>query len=125
MLRASAVLAMFTRLLLALGEVRANWGDWQWWPWWLVDYVAAGLLILAGGLTLRRSDRGPLLLGIGWAFTAGMVWMSLAGNIADGVDTDRNARLVGSYIGLLSFLLGTSALGLVLTVMGARNHPNP
>jgi len=120
MLRASSLLALLTGLLLALGEVQANWGDWQWWPWWLVDFVAAGLLVAGGWMTFRRLARGPLLLGMAWTFTAGMVWMSLAGNIADGVDAGRNARTFGAYTVLLSALLATATLGALMTVAGHR-----
>lgn len=35
-------------LLLAGAETMINWGQWQAWPWWLVDFVAAGLLLLGG-----------------------------------------------------------------------------
>lgn len=123
MLRISALLAIVTGLLLAVGEIVVNWGDWQWWPWWLVDFVAAMLLVSGGILCLRRSTNAPIILGIGWAFTAGMVWMSLASNVADGVDTGRDARAFGSYVVLLSALLLTAATGLALTLLGARDQP--
>lgn len=120
MLRASALLAILTGLALATGEVLANWGDWQWWPWWLVDFVAAGLLVAGGSMTIRRRAKGPLLLGMAWTFTAGMVWMSLAGNLADGVDAGRNARMAGFYITLLSALLATAAVGAFFCLVGSQ-----
>jgi hypothetical protein len=120
MLRASALLAIVIGLALALAEVQANWGEWQWWPWWLVDFLAAGLLLGGGLMTLRRHATGPLLLGMAWAFTAGMAWMSLAGNVEDGVDAGRNVRMLGAYTLLLSALLATAMLGALLTLGGQR-----
>ena len=43
MLRLSAIFAFITGAVLALGELRANWGDWQFWPLWLVDFAASAL----------------------------------------------------------------------------------
>ena len=125
MRRISAILAILTGSLLALGEVQANWGDWQWWPWWLVDFVAAAMLVLGGAWSIARKRLGSIVLIAGWAFTAGMVWMSLAGNLADGVDPGRDARMMGSYAMLLAMLLGTSAAGLVLATIGTARHINP
>ena len=122
MLRVSSVLGVLTGLLLAAGEVQANWGDWQWWPWWLVDFVAAALLVAGGLMSLRKHPKGPLLLAMAWTFTAGMVWMSLAGNIADGVDAGRDARMAGSYVYLLSALLATSIIGALLTFVAKTSQ---
>ncbi|MFN2100706.1 hypothetical protein [Altererythrobacter sp. MF3-039] len=118
MLRFSSIWAILTGLTLAYMEVRANWGDWQWWPWWLVDFVAAALLIGGGWLTLRNPLRGKPWLTAGWAFTFGMAWMSLAGNVADGPDPDRDARLAGFYIMLVGALVASSVLGLVTALFG-------
>ncbi|MEZ5693490.1 MAG: hypothetical protein R3D99_06520 [Altererythrobacter sp.] len=118
MLRASALWAILTGIVLALMEVRANWGDWQWWPWWLVDFVAAALLIVGGSLTLRRPSDGKPLLTAGWGFTFGMAWMSMAGNVAMGPDPDRDARMAGLYLILVGSLVATSGTGLLLSLLG-------
>lgn len=68
MTKISAWLAMAFGLSLAVLEAVRNWGNWQWWPFWMVDYVAAGLLVAGGVLTLRRGvDRW---LTSGWASPA-------------------------------------------------------
>ncbi len=117
MLRASAILAVLTGATLAILEVRANWGDWQWWPWWLVDFVAGALLIAGGFKVLSRSANAQTWLAAGWAFTLGMAWMSLAGNLEVGPDTARNARLGGGYLLLVGALAAASAGGLVMTLL--------
>ncbi|MDN3645444.1 hypothetical protein QWY75_04375 [Pontixanthobacter aestiaquae] len=118
MLRASAIWAVIGGVLLATLEVRANWGDWQWWPWWLVDFVAAGFLLIGGIRTLRGDLDGRLWLVAAWAFAFGMGWMSLAGNIEIGPDPNRDARLGGGYIALVSFGVVSSLIALLLALFG-------
>ena len=118
MLRASAILAVLTGAMLAILEARANWGDWQWWPWWLVDFVAGALLIVGGWKVLCRSVDGRAWLAAGWAFTLGMAWMSLAGNVEAGPDPARNARLGGGYLLLVGALVATSVVGLLMALFG-------
>ena len=118
MQRISAIWALLTGLTLAVIEVRANWGGWQWWPWWLVDFVAAALLIPGATLHFRRHPRVGRWLVAGWAFTFGMAWMSLAGNIAAGPDPDRDARLGGAYLLLIGSLVFSALAGLLLALFG-------
>lgn len=118
MLRFSAVCGILTGLTLAVMEVRANWGGWQWWPWWLVDFVSAALLLAGGIATLSNRDNGRAWLVAGWAFTLGMAWMSLAGNIEAGVDADRDARLGGAYILLVGSLVASALFCLMLALFG-------
>ena len=118
MLRASAILAVLTGATLAILEIRANWGGWQWWPWWLVDFLAAALLIIGAWTVLRRSVDGRAWLAAGWAFTLGMAWMSLAGNVEAGPGPARNARLGGAYLLLVGALVAVSATGLLMSLLG-------
>jgi len=112
----SAYMALLYGFGLAGFETLVNWGQWQWWPFWLVDYVAAGLLLLAGFATLKNLTSSSKLLCLGWGFTLGMMWMSLAGNIADGTDPDRAARVADLYVALIVFSLAYSLIGLVLAL---------
>ena len=123
MLRASAMMALVYGAGLAGFETLVNWGQWQWWPWWLVDYVAAGLLAIGGGLTLRGQPAGPGLLAAAWGFALGMMWMSLAGNVEAGPDPDRAARVAGLYIALIAFSMVWCLGGLLLTLGGLRSRP--
>lgn len=121
-LRISALLAILAGALLAGFETLVNWGQWQWWPYWLVDYVAAALLAGGGLATLKRKSAGRRLLCAGWAFTAGMAWMSLAGNIAAGADPARNGRVAGLYIALIALLIGVSLAGLLIALFAAKEQ---
>jgi hypothetical protein len=120
-LKASALLAILTGSTLAAFETLVNWGQWQWWPWWVVDYVAAVLLVGGGIQTLRKALYGRRLLCAGWAFTLGMAWMSLAGNLAAGEDPARDARVGGFYVALIGLLIAVSLAGL-LAAMFAREE---
>ncbi len=119
-LKASGFVAVLTGAILAVFETLVNWGQWQWWPWWVVDYVAAALLIGGGIATLKRMSCGRRLLYAGWAFTLGMAWMSLAGNIADGADSARDGRVAGLYIGLIGLMIATSIAGLVAALLATE-----
>ena len=110
-------------MILAVMEVRANWGDWQWWPWWLVDFVAAALLVTGGVATLGKATAGRSWLAAAWAFTLGMSWMSLAGNIAAGVDAGRDERLAGAYVFLVGLLVASALCGLSMALLGSRDQP--
>lgn len=101
---------------LAGFETLVNWGQWQWWPWWLVDYVAAALLFVGGFLALSGKPLGRSLLNTGWGFALGMMWMSLASNIAEGADPDRAARVAGLYIALICFSMVYCLVGLAFSL---------
>lgn len=94
----SAYMALLYGVGLGGFETLVNWGQWQWWPFWLVDYVAAALLLFGGFKTLKHPYYGAKLLCLGWGFTLGMLWMSLAGNISNGIDPARAARVANLYI---------------------------
>lgn len=114
-------MAIIYAIGLAGFETLVNWGQWQWWPWWLVDYVAAMILFAGGIAVLRNIGFGPALLTAGWGFALGMMWMSLAGNIAEGTDPDRTARVAGFYVGLIGLSIGYCLLGLWLS-LSAKQH---
>lgn len=116
----SSYLALIYGLGLICFETLVNWGQWQWWPYWLVDYVAAALLILGGIATLKHRLYGSKLLSAGWGFTLGMMWMSLAGNIADGTDPDRASRVAGLYVILIVFSMTVSFFGLLLALASSQ-----
>lgn len=74
MIRISAFIAVAFGLVLGIGEIARNWGDWQWWPFWTVDYIAAGLLVFGGQRALTTGT--VRWLSGAWGFTAAMFWMS-------------------------------------------------
>lgn len=115
-------MAVLSGILLSFAETWINWGQWQWWPWWLVDYVAAIMLVSGGLSTLFGREWGKAALSAGWAFCLGMGWMSLAGNIAGGVDPNRDASVAGLYVVLISFGMIWSLLGLSLAIFGSSRR---
>jgi hypothetical protein len=119
-LKASALLAILTGVALAGFETLVNWNQWQWWPWWLVDYIAALLLIAGGAATINHKAYGRRLLSSGWAFTLGMAWMSLAGNLAEGADPARDARVAGYYLALIGLMMTASVAGLLAALFAVE-----
>ncbi len=124
-MRIPALMAVIYALGLAMFETLVNWGQWQWWPWWLVDYVAAAVLLAGGVLALRGQAQSDVPLGtgimlVGWGFALGMMWMSLAGNIAEGTDPARDGRVAGFYISLIVLSMIYCLVGLMLTIRSDR-----
>ncbi|MBA4792447.1 MAG: hypothetical protein H2041_02140 [Phenylobacterium sp.] len=122
MILISAWLAIGFGVLGAVLEVLRNWPDWQWWPFWVVDYVAAGLLIVGGALALRR--RGERVLAAGWAFACAMFWMSFFGHLSglrEAVEASAREQRLTFIIGVM---FAVTAVGLVLTLLG-RSRRGP
>lgn len=117
----SAYLALAFGLGLAGFETLVNWEQWQWWPYWLVDYAASALLIIGGLATLKQHSSGLRLLCCGWGFSLGMLWMSLAGNISNGTDPDRAARVADLYVFLICSSLALCLAGLLLALKDKSN----
>jgi hypothetical protein len=101
-------------VLLAVGEVARNWGDWQWWPFWLLDMLASALLLVGAWFALRSNQEqrlSPLVGAFGFC-TAGaydsffshleIMEQPISGNIAHGPLT----AIIGVLFGVatLSFL---------------------
>ena len=121
MTKTSAWLAIAFGVSLSVLEALRNWGDWQWWPFWVVDYIAAGLLVLGGTLALRRGvDRW---LTAGWGFACAMFWMSFVGHLetvlAGGLDP-REKQLTT----IIGALFGLTIVGLGLGLIGRRKTPD-
>ena len=118
-MRLPAMMAIIYGLGIVGFETLVNWGQWQWWPWWLVDYVAGAILLIGGVFTLQKRPLAPLWLTLGWGFALGMMWMSLAGNIEQGTDPAREARVAGLYIALIVASMAYCLIGLLLTLRSA------
>ncbi len=122
MRRASAQLALVFGLFLAIAEVARNWGDWQWWPFWLIDFIAAGLLVVGSVATLRHRPRGPVLLAGAWGFTSAMFYMSFWSHIGS---FDQPAEGNVSQ-GPLTIIIGVMwALTIVGLLLSLASKPKP
>ena len=119
MLKISAWMAVLFGLALAVLEAVRNWGDWQWWPFWVVDYVAAGLLVVGGAIALRGGSRH--WLGAGWGFACAMFWMSFFGHlegVLQGGVTLRESRLTQ----IIGAMFAITVAGLIFSLLG-RQRP--
>ena len=83
--------------------------------------MAAFLLIAGGSMALNKRPVGLRLLSAAWAFTLGMAWMSLAGNIQAGPDPARDGRVDGFYLGLIGLMMAMALVGLILAI-SAKDH---
>jgi hypothetical protein len=119
MKRLSAWTAIAFGLLLAVLEAVRNWGAWQWWPFWVVDYVAAGLLVIGGVLALRRTTARWLTAG--WGFACAMLWMSYFGHreglMKAGAAAAAREQQLTMIIGAM---FAVTIAGLVLSLLGRR-----
>lgn len=111
MAKASAWLALAFGVFLAVAEAARNWPNRQWWPFWVVDYIAAGLLIVGAALVLRGARGGVRWLAGAWGFACAMFWMSFFGHLGDAlaaVETAPRERMLMLIIGAM----------FVLTILG-------
>lgn len=118
MIRISALLALAFGVVLGVGEILRNWGDWQPWPFWLVDYIAAGALIWGARRALSRGS--SRLLSASWGFTVGIFWMSFFSH-AEALNTATGAGGGGIFgAGALTLIIGAMFLtaigGLVMSL---------
>ena len=109
-------------LLPALETGRRGWAHWRVdFATMLEDYLAGGLLLLAGVLSVRARPRAPLLLVIAWAYVTGMMTSSLLGQVAGtarGVDLEPNNALV---LAVKVGLWGTAVVSLWLATGRLRS----
>lgn len=131
LIHTNVIMAFVSGTLLALIETFLNWGNWQWWPYFMVDYVAAGLLI-AGAYLTHRNKTGlfPIaLLAVAWAFTAGMAWLSFAGNFEiaqTGEALERHSRAGGIsiYVLLIGILFIAASLNAFISLFSIYRLDN-
>ena len=126
MIKLSAILAIVFGIILAVGEVLRNWGDWQWWPFWLVDYVAAALLIFGGQRALNTGTVRWLTGAWGW--TAAMFWMSFFSHV------EQLSRNANDHTGpmderqltiIIGVMFAVAIIGFLLALLGDRNPNKP
>jgi len=79
-----AWIAIVFGVLLAIGEVIRNIGDWQWWPFWVVDMICSALLIAGGWYAQRPVPQQRLSLLVGaLGFCTAMGYASFFSHLAN------------------------------------------
>lgn len=119
MIRLSALLALVFAVVLGVGEVLRNWGDWQPWPFWIVDFIAAGALVWGGRRALQLGS--SRLLSAAWGFTVGIFWMSFfshAERLNAAVDASTSTGIFGAgqLTLIIAAMLLTAVGGLVMSL---------
>ena len=110
----SAWLSIAVGLLLGVAQLYRNWGDWEHSLTWGVDVFAAGVMVAAGLLALRK--RTTRLLPVGWAFGIGLYASALLNHLTvmlsvePGVLYDAKRQLVMIISVLMVVLLAGLAL---------------
>lgn len=113
-LRSSAILSIVVGILLAIIETLINIQEPQWWALWVVDFIAAGMLIVGGVITLKSHGNSTMLLSSAWSFTAALAWMAAAWLTEHGVEPNNMFNL---YLGLTLLLFFLSVIGWFLTAL--------
>jgi hypothetical protein len=120
MLRTASILALAFGAFLTVAELARNWGSWQWWPFWLVDFIAAGLLMVGASRTLRARPGGHALLCGAWGFTSAMFYMSFwshVEHIHEAAEGNFEQRPLTIVIGVMWAI---TIVGFVLAVASSR-----
>jgi len=113
------ILASIYAITLGIVEAFLNWGDWQYTPLWLVDYIIVVILLVA--VFLFKANVQKMLLLIGWAFSAGVMYMALFLNLEPMTDiTVIDQDILFSIV----LALSVSVLGIVLSIIDKNSREN-
>ena len=108
------IVATLYSIILAIVEVMLNWDDWQYAPLWIVDYII--VVILLSAVFLFKENIQRLLLLLGWAFSAGVMYMVLFINL-EPISTTIASPNVEGILPLVGLALLVSILGILLTMI--------
>jgi len=103
---------------LALAETARRWGNWPFLPFLLDDWLA-GLFLVYGAVRSRRDwAQGRPFQAAGWAFTAGMMYMSFFAHVEHWAQPPEAGWVPhGALVGIIGALLGLALLGLGSTLL--------
>lgn len=118
--RAAAVLALVFGAFLTLAELARNWGNWQWWPFWLVDFLAAGLLVLGASLRLRGHVLGGQFLAGAWGFTSAMFYASFWSHVEQFHQPADGNLSQGPLTVVIGVMWVVTIVGFVLALLARR-----
>ena len=113
------VFATLYSIILAIVEAILNWGDWQYAPLWIVDYLI--VIILLSAVFVFKKNIQRLMLLLGWAFSAGVMYMALFINL-EPIPTNIASPNIEGKLPLVGLALMVSIVGIVLTIIDSKNN---
>ena len=112
------IIASLFSIILAFVEGMLNWGDWQYAPLWIVDYII--VIILLSAVFVFKENTQRLMLLLGWAFSAGVMYMVLFINL-EPIPTTIASPNVEGILPLVGLALIVSIVGVVLTIIDNKS----
>ena len=117
--KTNLIVATLYSIILAIVEAILNWGDWQYAPLWIVDYLI--VIILLSSVFVFKKNIQRLLLLLGWAFSAGVMYMVLFINL-EPIPTAVASPNIEGKLPLVGLALIISIIGIVLTIIDSKNN---
>ena len=115
------IVATLYSIILAIVETLLNsyWDDWQYAPLWIVDYLI--VIILLSAVFVFKKNIQRLMLLLGWAFSAGVMYMVLFINL-DPILILLDSPNIEGKLPLVGLALIVSIVGIVLTIIDSKNN---
>ena len=117
--KTNLIVATLYSIILAIVEAILNWGDWQYAPLWIVDYLI--VIILLSAVFVCKKNIQRLMLLLGWAFSAGVMYMVLFINL-EPIPTAVASPNIEGKLPLVGLALIVSIVGIVLTIIDSKNN---
>ena len=117
--KTNLIVATLYSIILAIVEAILNWGDWQYAPLWIVDYLI--VIILLSAVFVFKKNIQRLMLLLGWAFSAGVMYMVLFINLGP-IPTAVASPNIEGKLPLVGLALIVSIVGIVLTIIDSKNN---
>ncbi len=117
--KTNLIVATLYSIILAIVEAILNWGDWQYAPLWIVDYLI--VIILLSAVFVFKKNIQRLMLLLGWAFSAGVMYMVLFINL-EPIPTAVASPNIEGILPLVGLALIVSIVGIVLTIIDSKNN---
>ena len=117
--KTNLIVATLYSIILAIVEAILNWGDWQYAPLWIVDYLI--VIILLSAVFVFKKNIQRLMLLLGWAFSAGVMYMVLFINL-EPIPTAVASPNIEGKLPLVGLALMVSIVGTVLTIIDSKNN---
>ena len=117
--KTNLIVATLYSIILAIVEAILNWGDWQYAPLWIVEYLI--VIILLSAVFVLKKNIQRLMLLLGWAFSAGVMYMVLFINLEPTPTTIASPN-IESKLPLVGLALIVSIIGIVLTIIDSKNN---